>query len=156
MPRFSFFSSLFSCISILLFCFLFSLSPSAHSQTKIDWDILSDVKFTDRYNEQVQAYYYFPEFGPSVRALHGKEVVIKGYLLVIDPENDIYILSANPFSACFFCGGAGPESIIELKVPLNHPRFKMDEVLTFRGTLKLNAVDIYQCNYILENAWPSQ
>ncbi|MCE7054641.1 DUF3299 domain-containing protein [Algoriphagus sp. AGSA1] len=136
--------------SLLIFSFF--LAISAYSQTKIDWDILSDVTFTDKYSEEVQAYYYFPTFGPSVLSLNKKEVIIRGYVLEIDRGNDVYILSANPFAACFFCGGAGPESIVELKLDKDHPRFKMDQVVTFKGTLKLNAVDIYQCNYILENA----
>ncbi|WP_225444017.1 DUF3299 domain-containing protein [Echinicola arenosa] len=110
------------------------------------------MKFIDKYSKEVDAYYYFPKFGPSVLELNGKEVVIQGFLLEIDPGEDIFILSANPFAACFFCGGAGPESIIELKVPKDHPRFVMDEIMTFKGKLKLNATDIYQCNYILENA----
>ncbi|WP_409681950.1 DUF3299 domain-containing protein [Algoriphagus aquaeductus] len=110
------------------------------------------MKFTDKYSKEVKAYYYFPTFGPSVLALIKKEVIIQGYVLEIDRGNDVYILSANPFSSCFFCGAAGPESIVELKLAKDHPRFKMDEVVTFKGILKLNAVDIYQCNYILENA----
>lgn len=139
-------------LRISLTALLLLISIPVFSQTKITWDTLTDVTFTDKYSEEVDAYYYFPKFGPSILALNNKEVIIKGYLLIIDPDNDIYILSANPFAACFFCGGAGPESIIELKMGKDHPRFKMDEVLTFRGKLKLNAVDIYQCNYILENA----
>lgn len=128
------------------------LAVSAFSQTKINWDTLADVTFTDKYSEEVEAYYYFPNFGPSVLALNDKEVIIKGYVLEIDRENDLYILSANPFAECFFCGSAGPESIVELKLSKDHPRFLMDEVRTFKGKLRLNAVDIYQCNYILENA----
>ncbi|MBB6325833.1 hypothetical protein FHS59_001448 [Algoriphagus iocasae] len=139
-------------LRISLTALLLLISIPVFSQTKITWDTLTDVTFIDKYSEEVDAYYYFPKFGPSILALNNKEVIIKGYLLIIDPDNDIYILSANPFAACFFCGGAGPESIIELKIGKDHPRFKMDEVLTFRGKLKLNAVDIYQCNYILENA----
>lgn len=134
---------------IILFCLV---GFTAYSQTRITWDTLKDVKFTDKYSKEVDAYYYFPKFGPSLLKLNGKEVVIQGFLLEIDPDEDIYILSANPFAACFFCGGAGPESIIELKVSKDHPRFVMDEVMTFKGKLKLNATDIYQCNYILENA----
>ena len=139
-------------LKLPLFILSFLVSISAFSQTKINWDTLADVTFTDKYSEEVEAYYYFPTFGPSVLALNNKEVIIRGYVLEIDRGNDVYILSANPFAACFFCGGAGPESIVELKLPKSHPRFSMDEVVTFKGKLKLNAVDIYQCNYILENA----
>ncbi|QDH81332.1 DUF3299 domain-containing protein [Echinicola soli] len=134
---------------LILFCII---SLAGYSQTRITWKTLEDVTFTDKYSEQVDAYYYFPKFGASVLELADKEVIIRGHLLEIDAEEDVYILSANPFSACFFCGAAGPESIIELKVPKDHPQFKMDEVLTFKGKLKLNATDIYQCNYILEDA----
>lgn len=136
----------------LIFILALLASSAVHSQTKINWDTLADVTFTDKYSEEVKAYYYFPTFGSSVLALNNKEVIIRGYVLEIDRGNDVYILSANPFAACFFCGGAGPESIVELKLPKSHPRFDMDEVVTFKGRLKLNAVDIYQCNYILENA----
>jgi hypothetical protein len=139
-------------LRISLFSLLLLLSLPSFSQTRITWDTLTDVTFTDRYSKELDAYYYFPNFGASVLALNNKEVIIKGYLLEIDAKNDIYVLSANPFAACFFCGGAGPESIIELKVAKDHPRFKMDQVLTFQGEFKLNAADIYQCNYILENA----
>lgn len=136
----------------LVFMLALLASSAVYSQTKINWDTLADVTFTDKYSEEVEAYYYFPTFGPSILALNNKEVIIRGYVLEIDRGNDVYILSANPFAACFFCGGAGPESIVELKLPKSHPRFDMDEVVTFKGRLKLNAVDIYQCNYILENA----
>jgi len=47
---------------------------------------------------------------------------------------------------------SGPESIIELKLKKNHPKFKMDQFITIKGRLKLNQDDIYQCNYILEDA----
>jgi hypothetical protein len=136
----------------VLIILLIFITFSSYSQTKITWETLEDVSFTDKYSKEVQAYYYFPRFGPSVLALNNREVIIKGYVLEIDRGNDVYILSANPFAACFFCGSAGPESIVELKLPKDHPRFTMDQIVTFKGILKLNAVDIYQCNYILEKA----
>jgi hypothetical protein len=136
----------------LLFILSFLGFSNAYSQTKINWDTLSDVTFTDKYSKEVQAYYYFPTFGPKVMAVANREVILKGYVLEIDRGKDVYILSANPFSSCFFCGGAGPESIVELKLPKGHPNWKMDQQVTFKGKLKLNAIDIYQCNYILENA----
>ena len=123
------------------------------SQTEITWQTLSNVRFTDKYSEEEEAYYYYPHFGSSVKALEGKEVYLKGYMLAIEPKKDIYILSRNPFAACFFCGNAGPESIVELKLKPGH-KFKMDQVATIKGTLKLNEDDIYQCNYILEDAEP--
>jgi hypothetical protein len=84
--------------------------------------------------------------------LEGKEVYLKGYMLAIDPEEDIFILSRNPFASCFFCGNGGPESIVELKLKPKQPNFQMDQIVTIKGRLKLNRDDIYHCNYILEEA----
>ena len=122
------------------------------SQTQIDWDVLSDVEFTDVYMEEVDEYFLYPHFGPSVRNLAGQEVMIRGFVLAIDPTESYYILSKGPFSSCFFCGVGGPETIVELEMKSSNEVFIMDEVATIKGTLKLNADDIYQCNYILQNA----
>lgn len=84
--------------------------------------------------------------------MEGKEVYIKGHMLVMDRKENIYILSKNPYSSCYFCGSAGPETIIELHLKPGHARIKNDEVITIKGILKLNKDDIYHCNYILKNA----
>ena len=122
------------------------------AQTKVTWETLADVQFTDKYMKEEEAYYLYPHFGASVKALEGKEVFLEGHMLPIDPKEGIYILSMNPFASCFFCGQAGPESIVELKLKPGHPRFKMDQVIMIKGKLRLNQDDIYQCNYILEEA----
>jgi hypothetical protein len=86
----------------VLIILLIFITFSSYSQTKITWETLEDVSFTDKYSKEVKAYYYFPRFGSSVLALNNREVIIKGYVLEIDRGNDVYILSANPFAACFF------------------------------------------------------
>ncbi len=139
--------------SIIIIFLLFIATPCL-SQSKITWQTLSKVQFTDKYSEEVEAYYYYPHFGNAVKAMDGKEVYLKGYMLLMDPEKGFYILSRNPFSACFFCGNSGPESIVELKLKPNHPKFKMDQVVTIKGKLKLNRDDVYQCSYILLEAEP--
>jgi hypothetical protein len=62
------------------------------------------------------------------------------------------VLSANPYSSCFFCGQAGPESVMEIQLLKQYDGLRMDQVITFEGRLRLNADDIYQLNYILEEA----
>jgi hypothetical protein len=134
---------------ILLFT---GVSQQVYSQKNITWETLKDVKFTDKWSEEFQAYYQVPKFGAALKALDGKEVIIKGYIIPIDVIEDYYVLSANPYSSCFFCGQAGPESVMEVQLKKKTRELKMDQVLTFKGKLKLNAEDIYQLNYILENA----
>ena len=78
---------------------------------------------------------------------------IKGFIIPIDPTEHYYVLSANPYSACFFCGKAGPESIMELmlkKTPAEP--YELDQFVTFEGIFKLNGTDVEHCNYIMEQA----
>ena len=136
-------------LKIILFILIAKFSCA---QKEIDWNVLADVQFTDLYIEEVDEYFLYPNFGPSVRELAGQEVMIRGFVLAIDPTENYYILSKGPFSSCFFCGVGGPETIIELEMMSSKDVFIMDEVATIKGILKLNADDIYQCNYILQNA----
>ena len=131
---------------------MFFAGQWAVAQTKITWRTLEDVTFTDKYSEEEEAYYFYPEFGASIKALEGKDVLLKGYMLSVNQKDDIFILSKNPYSSCFFCGNGGPESIAELEFSGRHRRFKIDQIVTIKGVLTLNQEDIYHCNYILTEA----
>ena len=98
---------------IIIFTFL---TIDVFSQVEITWQTLSNVEFEDQYIESEDVYYYYPFFGSEVRDLAGKEVIITGYVLAIDPLKGYYVLSKGPFSSCFFCGVGGPESIMELSL----------------------------------------
>ena len=136
----------------LCFFLLLFIAKISFGQIEITWKTLEDVEFTDTYLEELDAYYYYPYFGPNVSALEGQEVILRGFVLAIDPVERYYILSKGPYASCFFCGGAGPETIVELELKSDKDYFLMDELVTMKGILKLNADDIYKCNYILEKA----
>lgn len=139
-------------LTLIFFCALFAIK-TADAQKQITWDDLTDVEFVEKFVEAVDAYYLFPNFGPSLKSLAGKKVSISGFMLVLDTSGDFYVLSKGPFASCFFCGMAGPETIIEVQFKdKNHRRFKMDDKVTLVGTFKLNKDDIEHCNYILEMA----
>lgn len=140
-----------SLVLLLISASLFAFAPSANP-IKITWETLRDVTFKKKWYPEESVYMLYPTFGPAVQKLKGKEVSITGYILPIDLEANLYVLSAFPYSACFFCGGAGPESVMALKFKKNPRKFKTDERLTFKGTLGLNADDLYQMNYVLESA----
>jgi len=138
----------------MITCLLVFNKQVALAQVKVTWSMLSDVKFEDKYNEEVEAYYWYPTFGDAPKAYEGKEIYVSGFMIPVDVSGDFYVLSRYTFDMCFFCGGAGPESIVELKFKDGKlPRtYKMDERVTFKGVLRLNADDIDHCNYILEGA----
>ena len=118
----------------------------------IDWEKLTDVRFTKKLNKDVSMYFLYPTFGQTVRNLQNKEIQIKGYMIPVDETENVYVLSSQPMAACFFCGGAGPESIMELQFKNRRRKFRTDEVKTVRGMLQLNNSDIEHLNYILKNA----
>ena len=119
---------------------------------ELTWKTLSDVDFKDVYVEELDAMYWKPTFGTTVKAVEGKNVFITGYIIPVDYDEDFYVLSRYPFANCFFCGGAGPESVVDLRFKSSTRKYKTDERLTFSGKLRLNADDIYEMNYILEEA----
>ncbi len=134
---------------------LFNSEPSEISNVplkELTWKLLADVEFKDMYIEELDAYYWQPTFGAAVKAMEGQEVYITGYIIPVDYDEDFYVLSRYPFANCFFCGGAGPESVVDLRFKSKSRTYKTDERLTFKGKLKLNKDDVYQMNYILEGA----
>ena len=131
--------------------FLFFIG-NIFSQNIITWELLKNVEFDEIWSEEFQAYYMVPKFSESVKEMDGKEVQIRGFIIPVDIVQDYYVLSANPYSSCFFCGQAGPESVMEIQMIKKYECLRMDQVITYKGTLKLNVDDIYQLNYILEDA----
>ena len=130
---------------------LIGMVSSAKAQTVITWELLKDVTFVEVWSEEFQAVYQVPKFGTKVKSLNNKKIQIRGYLIPVDVLADYYVLSAFPYSSCFFCGQAGPESVIEIQFAKQYTGLRMDKIITVRGTLRLNADDILQLNYILED-----
>lgn len=127
--------------------------PADRDFRELTWAELADVDFKDVYLEELDSYYWKPIFGPQVMAAEGQDVYITGYVIPVDLDEDFYVLSRYPFANCFFCGGAGPESVIDLRfADSDHRTYQTDERLTFHGNVRLNADDVYQMNYILEGA----
>ena len=117
------------------------------------WDLFAKTKFETKYNEKAAEYFLYPVFAKELKDLVGKEISIEGYYLPIDVQDDAYIiLSKFPYSQCFFCGGAGPESIAEVTFKVKVEKLQMDQYIRVKGILKLNEGNIEHGNFIVENA----
>ncbi len=117
------------------------------------WELLNDVRFKSEFSEELDVYVDIPSFGEKLQALDGKRVKIKGHYIPaeLNDPNGI-ILSKFPYAACFFCGGAGLESVVEVHFSAPSRHFKPDEVITVEGTLKLNRDDFEHLVFILNDA----
>ncbi|MBI1182798.1 DUF3299 domain-containing protein [bacterium] len=119
----------------------------------VRWWQLQDVSFEDVYDAQLDQYFLKPIFGDKVLALNGRLIEISGYIIPVDISSGMYVLSAYPFSSCYFCGGAGPESVMQLNFgKLPNEKLKTDEYISFRGRLKLNSTNYEDLNYVLLDA----
>ncbi len=147
MPHMKTYALLFS---IFLMGFMSDLQ--AQDPAVISWSVLADVEYKEQYDEALQAYWLVPEFGSQPRRFEGKEVVLMGYFIPFNLDSEFYVLSRFPYSNCFFCGGAGPETVLELQFKKPPCDLTMDKKYFFRGTLALNNDDFDHCNYILKNA----
>lgn len=143
-------SNIFKFLLIVLFTLN---NHSIHAQTRIDWINLADVTFEEKQMEEVELTYNHATFGASLKALEGKEVSITGYMIPMDPMGITFVLSRNPNATCFFCGGAGPETVLQIKVkPGTFKRYTVDDRLTFKGILRMYEKDIDSLTYVLEDA----
>jgi hypothetical protein len=138
--------------AITCFVLLATTSPLL-AQTPEGWALIAKTKFDAKYNEKVGEYYLTPTFPDELKAKVGKEMTLEGYYLPLDIEGSGYIiLSKFPYSQCFFCGGAGPESIVEVTFKGKQPKFEADQYIRVTGKLKLNEGDIEHGNFIFEEA----
>lgn len=139
---------------LLLLPFLLS-ALIVNAQDFLDWGTLADVEFEDHLSEDYAMPYQTATFGEKVRAKAGQTVTIKGYMIPLDAMGLSYVLSRNPNASCFFCGGAGPESIIKLNIKPKHiKRYQTDAVMVFQGVLRLNESNQHTFNYVLDEAEP--
>lgn len=125
---------------LLFTIFLTIACGFASAQTLVSWNTLAQVKFHREYSETFgfEVNVKPPEFSNELMALNGKEIKVKGYVIPVDVELGMYMVSANPFANCFFCGNAGPETVVELFPGGKFPRFATDQMVTFKGILQIN------------------
>ncbi len=118
------------------------------------WALFAKTRFIEKLNREFGMYFLYPKFPDELKAFEGKLVTLTGFYIPLDMNNsEIAVVSKFPNAECFFCGGAGPESIVVgyLKKKPNQ-RVKMDEIVKIKGRLKLNEDDIDELNFILYDA----
>lgn len=140
---------------ILCIALLTSLTIGAvygQETTENIWQSLARITYTKQYDELLGFKVDVPVFSEEVKALEGQEVEIKGYVIPVEgyKSHTEFIFSAFPYNMCFFCGGAGPETVME--VYADEPIQYQTESIKIRGILELNDTDINQLMYVLRNA----
>lgn len=122
------------------------------------WDILLELTFDIALDEAFDEVVMRPLFTKEIKKLHNQSIEIEGFIVPFDIVSDVtgrndgsmFMLSAFPAATCFFCKGAGPESVIEVypakPIPYSKNKVKL------KGKLILNELDFLKMAYILEDA----
>jgi hypothetical protein len=116
------------------------------------WQVLSEVGFERKPGRETGYEIDSPNFSKRLLSYNGKRVIIKGYLIPLSEMSgrQDYMISALPFNQCYFCGGAGPETVVEVQSK-ETVRFVTRQI-AMEGILVLNASDPDHHMYILKEA----
>lgn len=127
-------------------------APTEPSNAAKTWKTLSKITFKKEYDEIMGFKVDKPIFSKEVLELENKTIEIKGYIIPVEgyKSHKEFVFSAFPYNMCFFCGGAGPETVMEVmsKEPVKYSA----EAVTLRGTLETNSDDINRLIYTLKDA----
>jgi hypothetical protein len=142
-------------VSVLFLTFIFNSNLSLNQisqQTNTIWKILATVKISQQKDKTGKYDVSIPTFPPDLQKLHNTTIEIKGYIIPLQElrKHNEFVLSRYPYSLCYFCGGAGIETVIEVKTTKSI-KFTEDAIM-LRGILKLNATNPNQLLYVLEQA----
>ena len=129
-----------------------AFSVSAQDQTSNTWKTLAKITYKKQYDELMGFKIDIPVFSAQVKALSEKEITVKGYIIPVEgyKSHKEFIFSAFPYNMCFFCGGAGPETVMEVEAlaPVEYTA----EQVTLTGKLTLNDSDINRLMYLIKDA----
>lgn len=139
--------------SLTFFLFLGIVPLQAQEENETGsktWKTLSKITYRKQFDELLGFKIDIPVFSDDVKALEGKEIVVKGYIIPTEgyKSHTEFVFSAFPYNMCFFCGGAGPETVMEV-IAKNPIKFTA-EAVSIRGVLELNEDDINRLMYILK------
>lgn len=137
--------------NIFLVFAILAVASSAYSQDESVWKKLSKITYKQEYNELFGFKVDIPVFSDQIKKMEGAEIEVKGYIIPIEgyKSHKEFMFSAFPYNMCFFCGGAGPETVME--VTASEPIEYSAEQIRIKGKLVLNDDDINRMMYILED-----
>jgi len=143
----------FFCSFLIFMGFVAQAQDAAPETSDAGWPTLARVSFTKEYDELLGLKVDVPKFSAAVKELDGKQITLRGYVIPTEgyKSHKEFVFSAYPYSMCFFCGGAGPETVIE--VFANEPIEYSAEAVEVTGILRLNGSDPNALMYRLEEAF---
>jgi hypothetical protein len=127
-----------------------AISNSVTVADTLSWKLLGQIKYVKKPSADYPEGVMYPVVNSTLKAKNSKTIVMSGFIIPID--NKTYALSKNVFASCFFCGQAGPETIMGLKFKNAGTKLKTDQYVTITGTFRYNDADVDDWIYHVDNA----
>lgn len=140
-------------IPLLVMLFLATSILAQEKKKENPWRTLSKVTFNKEFDELMGMDIEKPVYMQPVLDLSGKEITIEGYIIPLKGKKaqSHFMLSAYPYNMCFFCGAAGPETVLQAFTKDKKEIEFSSKPVTIKGTLSLNHGDVNEMMYTLSN-----
>ena len=131
---------------------LLTVGLFAQSTAASTWQDLAKVTYEKKYDELLGFKVDVPVFGRISGPWRAKpsRLAATSYRSRATRATMNSSSAPTPYNMCFFCGGAGPETVME--VTATEPVKYSTSRITLRGTLTLNDSNINQLMYLLSDA----
>ena len=142
---------------VLSIAILFSCQNEVLAQKRNVWSTLGLMKYERQFSENdgISANTGGgSKFRPLIEALNGKEIEVIGYIIPLSGKKaqSHLMFSMYPFASCFFCGNAGPETVMEVFMDGDKKIEFTDQAITLKGKFKFLPNRTDDVMFHLENA----
>lgn len=122
-------------------------SAGLSAQTTSVWGTLTMLKYEQAGQDN-------NPFRKLVQQLEGQEVEVKGYIIPLTGQRaqSNFMFSKFPYNMCFFCGKAGPESVMEVYMDADQEVAFSEKPIVLKGIFRFYPGDPNQIMYKLEKA----
>ena len=142
--------------NLFILCVVCCLAVPVTAQQTNVWNTLGMMKFERQYAEgdigsQAGS---GGRFRTLIENMDGDEIEVKGYVIPLSGKKaqSNFMFSAYPYNMCFFCGKAGPESVMEVFMKDNKTVNFSEKPIKIVGTFRFYPNDPNEIMYKLENA----
>lgn len=127
--------------------------PGLGSAQDNAWGMLMMTETEKEFDTTLGMEIDIPNIHPAAKNLNGEQIKLEGFIIPLEGKKSQshFMFSAFPINMCYFCGRAGPESVIEVFMKDGESLPFTDKKIWIQGELRVNEHDpqsnIYTLNY---------
>lgn len=115
------------------------------------WNTLSFVKFTQG---EMPGKEKNNKMTSLISDMEDKEIQVRGYIIPLTGKKaqNHFMFSAFPYAMCYFCGNAGPETVMEVYMQIGKKVEFSEKPILLKGKFKWHSKDLTDVMFKLEEA----